>query len=160
MDMTPVQEKTFKDTILAARVMWLILCLLVPLGLIAVHVNLVPHGSPGAFFTGFGGLSWRQPAVFIPVLASALVLASAGVLPEHLANAGRLREASPFVRLRNRHIVTCIFLDAIAAMGLVLGPQVASLALSLMLVPMVAGCIIFPNSSDWRYRFALENQKS
>jgi hypothetical protein len=158
--MTPVQEKTFKDELLAARFTWFVLCFLVPLGLMAVHFHQVPHGSPGAFFAGLGGLRWQQPAVFIPVVASALVLASATVLPEYMANAGHLREASLFVRLRNRHTITCIFLDAIAASGLVLGPQVASLALALMFVPMGAGCIIFPNGADWRYRFAQEHLKS
>jgi len=102
--------------------------------------------------------------VCIPVLGSALVLASAAVLPERLANAGRLRPASIFIRLRNRHTFTCLFLDLISASGLILGlalgPQSASLARALMLLPMVAGCIIFPNRSDWRYRFAQEQQKS
>ena len=162
--MTPVQEKTFNDAILAARVTWFVLCFLVPLGLAGVHLFQVLHGSPGAYFAGFGGVRWWHPSVFIPVLASVLVLASAAVLPEHLACAGQRRERSIFVRLRNRHTFTCVFLDAIAAcglvLGLVLGPQLASLALALMLVPVVAGCIIFPNGSDWRFRFALENQKS
>ena len=57
-------------------------------------------------------------------------------------------------------LFTCVFLDPIEACGLALGPQLASLALALMLVPVVAGCIIFPNGSDWRLRFAQENHKS
>ncbi len=149
---------------MAARIIWISLCFGTPLIILFLYNFLILHGGAGGFLSGFGMVPWKSPLVYGLLSLSGLTLVASAILPELLLKQFKFKEPSVFVRLRVRHLLTCLFLESIAVYGLVLGftfgPGLASLSLGLILVPMVAGCVIFPTEHDWRYRFSLEHERS
>ena len=164
MPMTPVQVASMKTSMLRARMLWLALCFGMPAALLVGFTFRVLGGHPSPFLAGFGEVPWTNPIVFGLVLLALVSVLAAAVLPESLSRQFKFKDPSIFFRLLVRHFLTCIFLETVAIYGVVLGclldPRSASLTLALLLVPMLVGCVIFPNENDWRYRFELENEHS
>jgi len=107
---------------------------------------------------------WKNSIIFLILLMSLITAIATVILPEIFSKNIKFKYRSIFNRLIVRHSITCSFIDLFAIYGLVLGntlgPNLASLSLVFMSVPMIVGCIIFPNQNDWRYLFELEHEHS
>ena len=162
MTLDPEQKLSMQKSLQVARIIWFTFCFAVPLLLLLGYGLLVLHGHPAAFLAGFSGVPWKDPIVYGFIIVAVATLAVAAIFPERLSTLWKFKDTSIFYRLRIRHLWTCALLETIPfyglALGLLLGPGLASLALAFLVVPMVAGCMIYPNENDWRYRFKLAHE--
>ena len=158
MTLDPAQTASLRTSLRQARMIWFALCFGAPLLLYGFASGILPLGR-AAFRVGFAAVPWRHPLVYGILILSGLTLVAAGILPEWLSRRWQPKDPSIFHRLRLRHLITCLFLLTVPLEGFLLdallGPDVASLSLALMVVPVVAGCMLYPNEHDWRYRFEL-----
>jgi len=164
MPLNPDQEEFMQKSLLIARLIWLFLCFVAPLTIIIIYYFQVLHGDVAGFLTGFGMVPWKNSIIFLILLMSLITAIATVILPEIFSKNIKFKYRSIFNRLIVRHSITCSFIDLFAIYGLVLGntlgPNLASLSLVFMSVPMIVGCIIFPNQNDWRYLFELEHEHS
>ena len=161
--MTPEQIASMRSNLLQARLIWISLCFVAPVLFLIGYDAIILNGARAAFLAGFADVPWTAPVVWLSLTVAAIILVAAAILPERLSARVLFRDKSVFHLLKLRHFITCLFLLAVPCLGFmlgsILGPAVASLSLLLTGVPMLAGCALFPNANDWRYRFKLAQEK-
>ena len=147
------QERSLQQNLRTARIVAAILSFVMPTLFLLTYGIRVLHGHFALFLNGFAAVPWHNPIVMPLIGISAVALGAAAFLPERIAHYSQYQHATPFGRLKIKHILVCVFLEYLAVFGMllgILGPDPATLALLLFCLPMAGGILMFPNEAKWR----------
>lgn len=150
----PTKEKSLQTSLLVARIVVSIICFVMPCLYVLVYSTAVLQGSMSKFAIGFSKVHFSQAPITVLLVISVLTfLAVNGV--KYFFYAKATPKPSSVIPLNIVFaIVASAFMETIGIYGLVIGfmygPEVASLTLTMLLVTVLGGVIIFPRKQAWQ----------
>ena len=148
------QESNLESNLRVSQILAVALGFLTPVVYIAVYAIAVLQRNPSGFWVGFRAVPWGDPVLLVLLLTALGMLGAASMAPDFLAVRTPQGSSSLFGRLRVRLVIACAFLESIAVLGLVLGfvlgPEMASLSLVMLLVPVVGVILLFPRKAEYQ----------
>lgn len=155
--MTQKKQKSLQTSLLIGRVVVTVLCFLT-VGMYAlVYTIAVLKGSPRGFAVGFSKVPFTSPPVITLLAISAVTFAGVIIgLRRFLARAS-LKATSAVMTFTIAMVLSSAFLETIAIYGMVIGfmfgPEVSTLTLTMFLVTIVGGILIFPRVAQSKGAF-------
>jgi F0F1-type ATP synthase membrane subunit c/vacuolar-type H+-ATPase subunit K len=153
----PNQEKSLRMTLLVARIIVSLICFAAVAMYTLVFSIAVLQNELSKFAIGFSKVPYTQPALVTLLVVSIFTFVAVLVAKYLYYTKARPKPSSvPSLNLVFA-IVAAALMETIGIYGLVLGfmfgPDVASLTLTMLLVTVLGGVIIFPRQQAWQSRY-------
>lgn len=151
------KEKPLQTSLLVARIIVSIICFAMPFLYALVFSTAVLQGNMSKFAIGFSKVPFSRAPITVLLVISVLTFLGVNAIKYFFYVKATPKPSSVIPMNIVFAVVASALMETIGIYGLVIGfmygPEVASLTLSMLLVTVLGGVIIFPRKQAWQTRY-------